>query len=554
LETTVESFAGQSLELFDDGGAEVSIAAESGSRTVEVLDNEQGVIALDNSATVHEGLGEVEVPVVLSIIDQGDDESAVGLDVSFSVILVGNLDFNSHEAQFALGDGRSITSRITLSDIDDLLIEFSIEKSTHWVELVIPSNSLVHLDLETRMFDVEVVDNDGPGVWTLSGSSFGNEGDSAVYHLGLEGLFGAEVTVAVQVNLIDAETDVGDRADLATLVQTSIVNRPELRFNQDTGELLFTATEDGSSLAPLTLRLPLLADGIAETPESYHVFLSPVSGPGSLESAISSTFSTVSTTILDFVEPVDGTLGPDLAGLSRYLDAPGSSGFDTAPVNVSYLTPPVEFAEALRAKLNDLQIPSATYHSYVSLDQIVVTVEVSASSAEELYFQIVAPDGSLSDRIPLAVEMLDDFDALLTHFKSFPNNVYRLMYHLEGEAEQPMLVLHIYEHQIVPATILDGEVQGVANQSPSGEPMAAEAQDDSSDDQAFAQPNENSLDPVPTLEFGAPRPLAAAALQAAVIISSAKRSDWKRTMMAALEGELPRLNVPSRRMFKSLRV
>ncbi|MBI1312273.1 hypothetical protein GC176_13370, partial [bacterium] len=126
LEATTESFAGQTLAVTLSSGAAVTVDGASGSRQVDVTDNESGVVSIANGTdAVTEGGATANVTVTLDITSDGT--GVVGSDVAVGVGLTTNGDFTDADASIAAGDGASLTDDIVLTAVDDLRLEMSTE-------------------------------------------------------------------------------------------------------------------------------------------------------------------------------------------------------------------------------------------------------------------------------------------------------------------------------------------------------------------------------------------------------------------------------------------
>jgi len=176
---------------------------------------------------------------------------------------------------------------------------------------------------------------------------------------------------------------------------------------------------------------------------------------------------------------------------------------------------------------------------------------------EELYFHIVAPDGSLGARKNLKLELLDA-DVLFDRFRSLPNNVYRIFYRESGsKIPQLLYELNVLDNKIVPSAVmsdtqaafeldLNSDVPERASAAAAPEQPLPEA---ASEDATTAPANVEPGEPMSSTTGQPASPLtkfSLATVAAAQLIAAAPRGSWRQQVAAAMESGLPPLDKGAR--------
>ena len=254
-------------------------------------------------------------------------------------------------------------------------------------------------------------DPDGPAIWSLSGSSVGNEGDTTRYTLALSSTFGAGEIVTIDIALRNGTTSGDDYGDLVQAIQDAVDANPDVTFDAASGTITYTAPGDGAAMTPLTIDLELTDDGLIEGPEQFSLGITnPTSSTGIDNIAVAGTGS-ITTTINDFNPttgaadgPAEWTItGPTStdegadAGYTIGLQGPFGAG-ENASVQIGIN--PLDTAPADYASLSEsVQDAVANYAGpgSVTFNEVTGTITFTA-----------AHDGDVMDPLSIALHLTDD--------------------------------------------------------------------------------------------------------------------------------------------------
>src|SRR5205085_2030076 len=126
---TMESIAGQALSVTSTGGANVTVGGSSGTRQIDVTDNDSATVAITTGTTaVTEGGSSVNVVATLTLVTNGAGTAL--LKVPVSVNLSGNADYSATAATFAVDSASGATANIAVAAVDDLFVEATTESIT----------------------------------------------------------------------------------------------------------------------------------------------------------------------------------------------------------------------------------------------------------------------------------------------------------------------------------------------------------------------------------------------------------------------------------------
>ena len=153
-------------------------------------------------------------------------------------------------------------------------------------------------------------DTEGPGEWSVTGSSAGDEGSIAQYTVSLSGAYGAGEIITVDLELTDVSTNASDYADIVAAITDAIDGNPDVTFDPVTGTLSYTAPVDGATMTDLIIDLPLIDDGIIEGPEEFTFGLSNPSTSTGANIGIDAAATSITTTVNDTQGDGGATEGP----------------------------------------------------------------------------------------------------------------------------------------------------------------------------------------------------------------------------------------------------
>jgi Ca2+-binding RTX toxin-like protein len=165
LEATTETFASQTLSVTSGGTADVTVAGGSGSRTVEVADNESATVSIGTAtATVVENGSTANVPVTLDLTTDGT--GTAGTDVTVSVGLTTNSEYGDTDATFSAStDGDPQMQNIVLTAVDDRLLETTTENyAGQTLTDLVTGGADVSIAGGSGTYQVDVTDNETAGL------------------------------------------------------------------------------------------------------------------------------------------------------------------------------------------------------------------------------------------------------------------------------------------------------------------------------------------------------------------------------------------------------
>ncbi|MEZ6127960.1 MAG: Calx-beta domain-containing protein [Planctomycetaceae bacterium] len=454
----------------------------------------QGTFGSDETATVEldispESLKELGIAPGQSVAFVDAVRAAAEIDPDVTVTGTGPLTI--HFAAEADGDSmRTLSIRLPIA-VDGYIegpevLETTLQNpagSTFLAPVIFGGEGSVYTS------QTVLLDSDGPGEWSILGTTTVDEGGLAEFEIRLAGDFGSGETATVRVTQADIDTDgndVGDTTsnivDLFDQLAAAVAGRGDLNFDSVTGTLTFVSQSDGDAMAPIRVALPIQNDTAVEGGERFQVGLGEAgSGTGSALQ-VNNVASLVSTFINDtqgIGGPADGDPG---TGVTAGYFSGGRNqvpGSDSAPDDVAPTFINTSFGLLPLPPSNSNTETTATDHSpddnsFQELEedllQIADLLEGTNLEEEELFFQIVRPDGTLGPKIPLSLEMLDN-DEVIATFKKFPNNVYRIQYRDAGlESNQTLFELNVRDHHIVP-TLIPSEDTAVAAPDVENDPI-----------------------------------------------------------------------------------
>lgn len=200
--------------------------------------------------------------------------------------------------------GNSMTDlSLQLLLIDDSLIEgterFRIDLSNAGSTSAAPVSLSSDAFVSTMIFDTQGPggSTDGPARWSVVADSSVDEGGAADVTFRVDGILQAGEIASVDVALSNVDTTSADYANWLSAVQTAVAARPDLSFDSSTGRLTWTGT--GSSMADLTVQLPIVDDSIVEGVEQFSIELTNAQSSSGAATDISSVGQSASITIND---------------------------------------------------------------------------------------------------------------------------------------------------------------------------------------------------------------------------------------------------------------
>jgi hypothetical protein len=182
-----ESFADQFATVTDSGGANVAVSASSGTRTIDVADNETATIAFEADKSSSEGTPSPSVLVNLTIVASGNGTTGLDTTVSIDVgnsgagtATPGGVDFtfSPQTVTFTPGNftGSGIGASLTL--INDQLVE-----SNETIDLAFTSGPSTDLGGRITVTDSDhtltIADNDSAMVSVSDGTTSVAEGSGS---------------------------------------------------------------------------------------------------------------------------------------------------------------------------------------------------------------------------------------------------------------------------------------------------------------------------------------------------------------------------------------
>ncbi len=311
------------------------IAVGNASVTTVINDNDQSVWSITGSATVEEGnsaqytialSGILQAGEVASIVLSLNDVTTTSDDYTSFVAAVANAIGTRTDLVFDAGsglltftsDGNSMADLvISLNATEDFLGEGT---ELYTVDLAAPA-STTGSDIALGNASVSTtIHDDGQSVWSITGSTFVNEGNSASYTVALSGALQAGENASIILSLSDVSTNSADYSAFAAAVSNAIGTRTDLVF--DAGSGLLTYTGNGNPVQDLVINLDATNDVLIEGVESYKIDLTtPASTTGA---AITLGNASVTTTIIDddqSIWSITGNTSVDEGNIAQYIVA-----------------------------------------------------------------------------------------------------------------------------------------------------------------------------------------------------------------------------------------
>jgi large repetitive protein len=204
IEATTELFSNLTLGIVGANGANVTVAATSGTETVQVNDNDTATVSIPTGTTsVTEGGASVNLPVTLILAATGSGGSPQ-LGVPINVSLPDAPDYSANVVTFPAGSVNGATDNFAITATDDLLVEATTE--TFSGQTLSPSSTAGVTTSGSQT--VVVTDNDSANVTINSGTTTITEGGpaskvTAALHLQTSGAAGGvpQLEVPVSVSL-----------------------------------------------------------------------------------------------------------------------------------------------------------------------------------------------------------------------------------------------------------------------------------------------------------------------------------------------------------------
>jgi Bacterial Ig-like domain/Calx-beta domain len=241
--TAVDDRLVEPTETFNAEPLQVNSTATvsaSGTEPITVFDNDSATVSIATGTTsVTEGGGSSNVTVTLSLSTSG----TVGtpqLAVPISVDLPSNPDFTAAAANFAAGSGDGSTASVTVTAVDDLLVEAATESFLNLGLGIVGTNGAnVTIGAASGSETVLVNDNDTATVTIPTGASSATEGGA---------------TANLPVTLVLTASGSGGSPQLAVPITVALPGNADYSTNQVTfgagstngasDSLVVTATDD----------------------------------------------------------------------------------------------------------------------------------------------------------------------------------------------------------------------------------------------------------------------------------------------------------------------
>ena len=359
------------------------------------------------------GEGEV-VTIDLGFDGSTDDEDHASIIAAIQAAADANPDVTYDPVAGTLtftapADGASMEDLIINVEItDDNLLEGAEDMN---FSLSNPGSSSggVELDQDNAGVTAVLTDSeirDTPAVWTIAGPAVIDEGADPVYTVSLDGDFGSQEMVAVEISIRDIDTNSADYGDFVQSVQTAADNHPHVTFTPaDTsqnlltrvvqmlrrndastgiaGTLEFTAPENGAVMDDLHIAVPISIDGVYEGVEFYAIDIANASSLTGITVGIDN--PTVVTRIVDGEEPpLAPALPPAVSFVIEEDDKP-----EPIPVNYDKFFLEVPNDLIVGAMVEDLK--SLNSNDNIQQKQIDQEQPIDSHDLEE---QTVVVDGS----------------------------------------------------------------------------------------------------------------------------------------------------------------
>ena len=411
-----ESFTVDLASAASSTGSDIGLG--NASVTTVINDNDQPSWSITGSASVDEGDTAQYTVALSSVLQSGEDAS---INLTLNDFSTDSADYGALEAAVnaAIGSRTDLTFVAGVltytgdgNPMPDLVVNLPVNvdsltegPESFQIELASPTSSTgATITLGNSSVTTMITDLD-QSVWSISGTTSLNEGDTAVYTIALSGVLQTNEIASISLTLNDVSTDSGDHADFEAAVLAAMIARPDLTFASG----VLTYTGDGSAMADLDINLGTVDDLLAEGSESYTVDLAgPASSTGSDIALVTNSAATV---INDNDQPewsITGSGNTDEGETASY--AVELSGIlqanETATINLS---------------LGDISTDSADYASFATavIDAIGLRTDLNFNATTGLL--TYTGDGTAMPTLIIDLDVTDD--ALAEGPESFTVNL-----------------------------------------------------------------------------------------------------------------------------------
>jgi len=174
-------------------GVDVNVGAATGSHMLSINDNDSASVAITAPGTtsVIEGGVSASVGVTLTLTTSGTTGTAQ-LDVPVSANLPGNLDYTITAAVFAAGAVDGATANVTVSAVDDQIVEQATEA---FAGQALSVTSMASASASTSQ-TIEVIDND-TAVYTINDVTVGEADGTLTFTVSVSNPVDIPVTIDV---------------------------------------------------------------------------------------------------------------------------------------------------------------------------------------------------------------------------------------------------------------------------------------------------------------------------------------------------------------------
>ena len=174
-------------------GVDVNVGAATGSHMLSINDNDSASVAITAPGTtsVIEGGVSASVGVTLTLTTSGTTGTAQ-LDVPVSANLPGNLDYTITAAVFAAGAVDGATANVTVSAVDDQIVEQATEA---FAGQALSVTSMASASASTSQ-TIEVIDND-TAVYTINDVTVGEADGTLTFTVSVSNPVDIAVTIDV---------------------------------------------------------------------------------------------------------------------------------------------------------------------------------------------------------------------------------------------------------------------------------------------------------------------------------------------------------------------
>lgn len=152
--------------------------------------------------------------------------------------------------------------------------------------------------------------SDDTAEWSITGPSSAGEATSAAYTIALNAPLGQNETAAVDIALVDIDTNFSDYTNFTAAVTAAADANADVTFD-GISKLTFTAPTDGASMSDLVINLGMIADSSIEGQEDFKLIISNPTSTTAATIAVDATQAEVTTTITDLDGPADWRLTGD---------------------------------------------------------------------------------------------------------------------------------------------------------------------------------------------------------------------------------------------------